>query len=139
MIALLVLEKLNLKDKLILAMEKVQEQQVLLDRGQASQLLLQAAEEQAKQTAHEMAELHQQLGAVLQKNRDLENAADALTRQHQDALKAKEDIIEAKNREIADMAVESLEYARKLKKQEDRIQELESRSRWQRLLDVFKK
>ena len=67
-----------LKDKLILALEKVQEQQALLDDGRASQFMLQAAEEQAKQTAHELAEAHQQLGAARQEVKLLEGfVADA--------------------------------------------------------------
>lgn len=77
-IARLEQENETLKDKLILALEKVQEQQALLDDGRASQLMLRAAEEQAKQTAHELTEAHQQLGAARQEVTQLEGViADA--------------------------------------------------------------
>ena len=65
----------ELQEKLILAHEQIQNQQQLLEQSQVNRILLQAAEEQAKQQAQELAAMNQQLGAALQKTQDLENAA----------------------------------------------------------------
>ena len=116
-----------LQEKLILAHEKIADQQLQLDQGKANQLMLQAAEEQAKQTAQELAEVHQQLGAARQEAQDLRELQEQQAQQLLDA-KASAD---AEHREAERLRIE-------LESEKTRIAALEHRSRWQRFLDVFK-
>lgn len=65
-----------LQEKLILAHEKIADQQLQLDQGKANQLMLQAAEEQAKKATEDLAAVHQQLGAARQEAQDLKQVND---------------------------------------------------------------
>lgn len=95
-----------LQEKLILAHEKIADQQLQLDQGKANQLMLQAAEEQAKKATEDLAAVHQQLGAARQEAQDLKQVND---QQAQDLAAAR-----------AEADAEHLEAARLRAELEDR-------------------
>lgn len=95
-----------LQEKLILAHEKIADQQLQLDQGKANQLMLQAAEEQAKKATEDLAAVHQQLGAARQEAQDLKQVND---QQAQDLATAR-----------AEAGAEHLEVARLRAELEDR-------------------
>lgn len=120
-------ENEELKNKLIIALEKVQEQQVLLDDDKKSQLMLQAAEEQVKKTARELTEAHQQLGAVRQEVKVLRK----LQEQQAKELLNVRALANAKHQESARLQKE-------LEAEKAKIKALEQRSRWKKFLDLFR-
>lgn len=139
-------ENESLKDKLILALEKVQEQQALLDDGRASQLMLQAAEEQAKQTAQELADIHQQLGATKKEARILEGflqdakAEIAVLSDERDEAKELARLDREKAKKAQDELTAAQEKAAaELAEKDKKIQELENRTFGDYLKGWFRK
>ena len=91
-----------LQEKLILAHEKIADQQLQLDQGKANQLMLQAAEEQAKKATEDLAAVHQQLGAARQEAQDLKQVND---QQAQDLATARAEA-DAEHLEVARLRAE---------------------------------
>lgn len=116
-----------LQEKLIQAHEKIDAQQQLLDQGKANQLLLQAAEEQAKKATEDLATVNQQLGAARQEAQDLKQVND---QQAQDLAAARAEA-DTEHGEAERLRIE-------LETEKAKNAALEHRSRWQRFLDVFK-
>lgn len=91
-----------LQEKLILAHEKIDSQQLQLDQSKANQLLLQAAEEQAKKAAEDLIAVNQKLGAARQEALDLKRVND---QQAQDLATARAEA-DAEHLEVARLRAE---------------------------------